>query len=156
MDAHASPPIVPLTSSGIPAEHVGYASGVASLNDVTHASEHDADAGACLTISTASSSAHVPNAPVQHVTAPAVVQTCSDTSAQHLSQSLAIPGPVFAELFAYNAHLSAAFADSATSSGLSIAHPSSVPQRASCSFDGIDPNGSDASLMLPAKQQRLR
>ena len=44
----------------------------------------------------------------------------------------------------------------ATSSGVSTAHHSTVPQRASCSFDGIDPNGSDAKLGRPAKQQRLR
>ena len=44
----------------------------------------------------------------------------------------------------------------ATSSCVSTAHHSTVPQRASCSFDGIDPNGSDAKLGRPAKQQRLR
>ena len=45
----------------------------------------------------------------------------------------------------------------ATSSGGSTAHHSTVTQqRASCNFDGIDPNGSDAKLGRPAKQRRLR
>ena len=77
--AHASPPIMPLTAAGILAEHVGYASGVRSLNDVTHASEHDADAGACLTISTASCSAHVPNAPAQFAAPTLQHQHCHST-----------------------------------------------------------------------------
>ena len=61
-------------------------------------------------------------------------------------------------------------ANFATSSGLSIstsagcspsshhnrALSSSVPQLALNSFDGIDPNGSDAFVGRPAKQQRLR
>ena len=79
MDTHASPPIMPLTASGIPAEHAGFVSGVCSPNDVTRASVHDTDAGTCLSFSTAPSSAHDPNAPAQFAAPTLQHQHCHST-----------------------------------------------------------------------------
>ena len=95
----------------------------------THATGHNADAGACL-----SSPAHLK--PCQSANTSA--RSSDASSSAHASSTAAA-------LATTSGHLSALY----------NAHSSLVPQRASFSFVGIDPNGSDAIVGRPAKQQRL-
>ena len=167
MDAHAAPPIMPLIASGIPAGHVGYASGVRSLNDDTHASEHDARAGACLSFTSdlqlchsskasahskvASSSAHVFNAPAQ-VAAPtpqhqhchSIDSTVADVHG-HPANLAALP------------HRHSPAAQLTLSSLTSFAGVQSAPDLQMCAprllVQGRNPEGNSANSSYPAKRR---